>query len=530
ARFDPSSGMSRLVTERAARAEADQRRGRAGRVAPGLCLRLWTKGEEGGMPAFAPPEIETADLAPLALDLALWGARGAEGLAFLTPPAPGPLAEARALLAALGALDASGAITAHGRALAGLPLHPRLGHMLLTAGRAAAPLAALLSERDPLRGAPADLALRLKALADPRAHAAEHPWPVHRPTIERIRTEARRLARLVPARGDAPAPAAMAALAYPDRIGLRRPGSAPRWLLSGGKGAAMDPADPLAGARLIVATDLDGDPREARIRQAAALPEAALRALYPDRLEWRQLCEWSRRERRVLAREREMFGAIALQDRIWQNAPPEAVARAACDGLRALGLDATGRGPAFRRLQARAAVARAGAEGAGAEGAVPDIADAALLATLEDWLAPWLGACRTAADLAALDPTEALRAHLGHAALARIEALAPGHFETPLGRRLAIDYDGAVPAASVRVQEVFGLTTHPTVGPDRRPLRLTLLAPGGQPLQVTTDLPGFWAGAWAEVRGEMRGRYPRHPWPENPAEAAPTTRAKPRGT
>ncbi|MDH3263161.1 MAG: ATP-dependent helicase HrpB, partial [Paracoccaceae bacterium] len=265
ARFDPASGMARLVTERVTRAEAEQRRGRAGRVAPGLCYRLWTRGEEGALAAFPPPEIEAGDLAGLALELALWGAGTGEGLAFLTRPNPAALAEARALLEGLGALDAEGRITAHGKALAALPLHPRLGHMLTVAGRDAATLAALLSDRDPVRGAPTDLALRLEALADPRRFEVEHPWPVNRGAIERIRAEARRLARLARLGPGAPEPmppGEMAALAYPDRIGLRRKGEAPRYVLSGGKGAILPETDPLAQTRLLVATDLDGDPRE----------------------------------------------------------------------------------------------------------------------------------------------------------------------------------------------------------------------------------------------------------------------------
>ncbi|MGF6862273.1 ATP-dependent helicase HrpB [Rhodobacteraceae bacterium MBR-64] len=518
ARFDPASGMARLVTERVSRAEADQRRGRAGRLGPGTCYRLWTKGEEGALPAFAPAEIEVADLAPLALELALWGARGTADLAFLTPPNPGALAEAQALLAMMGALTAEGRITGHGRALAALPLHPRLAHMLIRAGKAAAPLAALLADRDPLRGAPCDLGLRLAALAQPRA---DHPHPPHLPTLHRIRDEARRLARLVP---DAPAlsPAEMAALAYPDRIGLRRNGEAPRWVLSGGKGAAMDAGDPLAAARLIVATDLDGDPREARIRLAIPLADAELRGLYGDQITWQDRCTWSRRDRRVQARQQECFAALILQDRIWQDVPQDAVARAAMDGVRDLGLTALTLPPAVRRLQARAALLRR--EGAD----VPDISDAALLATIDTWLMPYAGTCRTLADLKALDTLEPLRAHLGHATLRQIDAATPGHFTTPLGRQVPIDYDDDSPGISIRLQEMFGVTAHPVVGPKHLPLRITLLSPAGKTVQVTTDLPAFWATSYSDVRKDMRGRYPRHPWPENPAEAPPTTRTKPR--
>nr|MDJ0825220.1 ATP-dependent helicase HrpB [Rhodobacter sp.] len=517
ARFDPGRGMSRLVTERVTRAEAVQRQGRAGRVAPGHCYRLWTKGEEGGLQPYPPPEIAAADLAGLALELAAWGAREAGELAFLTPPPDGALAEARALLGALGALDAAGAITPHGRDLAALPLHPRLGHMLTVAGPGAAPLAALLGERDPLPGAGTDLTLRLEALADPSRHNAA------RGALERIRAEAGRLRRLVATSGRRPdavrSPAEQAALAYPDRIGLRRKGDAARWVLSGGTGAAMDDADALAGTRLIVAVDLDGAGREARIRQALALTEAELRGLYGDRIGWVEVCEWSRRDRAVLARRQERFGALVLAERRWDDAPPEAVARAMLDGVRDLGLRWS---PAALRLQARVEFLRA----QGAD--VPDCSHDALMTTLEDWLLPHLQGVRTGIDLKAVDLVAPLRARLGWEAGQTLDRLAPGVFETPLGRRVPVDFAGGVPAIEVRLQEMFGVTEHPVAGPQRLPIKVTLLSPAGRPVAVTTDLPGFWALGYQDVRKDMRGRYPKHPWPEDPAHAAPTLRAKPR--
>ena len=507
ARFDPGSGMSRLVTERVSRAEAEQRRGRAGRVAPGICYRLWARAEEGALPAFAPPEIAVADLTGLALELAAWGADGQE-LAFLTPPPEGALAEARALLADLGALR-DGRITPHGQALAALPLHPRLAHMLVVAGKGAADLAALLAERDPLKGAPADLALRLKALRDP----ASIPHEASRAGIQRIRDDARRLRALAPPDRAMSLPE-MAALAYPDRIGLRRKGDDPRYVLSGGKGAYLAPGDPLGANRLIVATDLDGDAREARIRMGVALSESELRSLYADRIELAETVEWSRRETRILARLQERLGALVLSDRPLDDPPPDAMALAALEGLRQNGLPWT---RAAARLRARM-------------GLMPELGpvdDAALLADA-DWLLPWLGKARTLADLRALDLSDALRARAGYEGMRRLDLSAPSHFTTPLGRRVPIDYDAEVPGIELRLQELFGVTRHPTVG--SRPLRITMLSPGGKPVAVTSDLPGFWAGGYADVRRDMRGRYPRHPWPEDPRQADPTTRAKPRGT
>ena len=515
ARFDPASGMSRLMTERVTRAEAEQRRGRAGRVAEGICYRYWTKGEEGALAAYPPAEIEAADLTGLALELALWGSDGAD-LAFLTPPPAPALTEARALLESLGALDPGGRITAHGRRLAALPVHPRLGHMLALAGPEAATIAALLEERDPLRGAEADLGLRLRAIRDPK----EAPG-ADRGAIERIRAEAKRLARLVKPVTAPFSPAERAALAYPDRIGLRRTGEAARYVLSGGKGAILTTADPLGRAPMIVATDLDGDPREARVRQGIAITEDEVRRLFAESIGWHDFCDWSRREGRVVARRQERLGALILADRPWPDAPSEALARAALDGIRQIGLPWTA---AARRFRARVELLRR--EGAD----LPDFTDEGLLARAEDWLLPHLVGKRTEAELRTLDLTEPLKGALDWETLHQVNRLAPAHFETPLGRPVPIDYEGDHPSISLRLQELFGVTLHPTVGPKRLPLRITLLSPAQRPVQVTLDLPGFWARSYADVRKDMRGQYPRHPWPEDPTVAEPTLRAKPRGT
>ncbi len=516
ARFDPGSGMSRLVTEPVTRAEATQRAGRAGRVAPGVCYRLWARGEEGALQPFPPAEIEAADLAGLALELALWGADPAD-LPFLTPPNPGAYAEAQALLRMLGALDARGLITRHGRALAGLPLHPRLAHMLVRAGPGAADLAALLADRDPLaRSAPVDLSLRLAAIRDPRGYAERHPHPANRGAVERIRAEAKRLARQAKGKGVMSA-AEMAALAYPDRIGLRRKGDAPRYVLSGGKGAVMPDGDPMAGARLIVATDLDGDPREARIRQAIRITEAEIRGLFADQIGWQDVCVWDKRSCRVVARQQERFGALVLDDRHWTDAPQETLARAMLDGVRDLGLSWS---DAARRFVARVRLC------AGTIPDLPDMSEQALMAELEAWLPPHLNGVTSAQDWKRFDMLEALRARLSWEQMQALDRAAPAHFTTPLGRKIPIDYGTDPPEITLRLQEMFGQSTHPVVG--GMSLRVTLLSPGGKPVQTTTDIPGFWASSYGDVRKEMRGRYPRHPWPEDPTAADPTLRAKPR--
>jgi ATP-dependent helicase HrpB len=501
ARFDPGTGMSRLVTERVTKAEAAQRAGRAGRVAPGVCWRLWTRGEEGGMLPFPPPEIVQADLAPLALDLALWGGEPA----FLTPPPEGALAQARALLRDLGALDEGERVTDHGRAMAGLAVHPRLAHMLLVAGRGAAGLAALLSEGErPLPGS-VDLAPLAEGRVRPEAR-------------ERLRREARRLAALVPER-PAMEPGAMAALAYPDRVGLRREGEAARYLLSGGRGAVVPPGDALGRERLVVVTDLDGAGEEARVRAALAVSEEGLRAALGERLRIVEEAVWDARAGRVRARRQERLGAVALSDRPWEGAPAEAVAAAMLEGVRALGLRLS---EGAERFRTRVMLARE----AGAD--LPDLSDVALMAGLEDWLLPWLEDVRTAEEVRRLDLLPALKAMLDHGQAAALDRAVPGAFVTPLGRRVPVDYGGEAPGIEVRLQEMLGVTEHPRAA--GRPLRVTLLSPGGKPIAVTTDLPGFWRTSYPEVRKEMRGRYPRHPWPESPWQAEPTLRAKPRGT
>lgn len=517
ARFDPGSGMSRLVTEKVTKAEATQRAGRAGRVAEGVAYRLWTKGEDGALKAFPPAEIEAADLAGLALELALWGAHPAD-LPFLTQPSDGAYAEAQALLRMLGALDAQNRITKHGQTLSGLPLHPRLAHMVGIAGAEAAPLAALMAERDPVQGCGVDLALRLEALRDPKRFLEKRRAQLNRGALERIRTETQRLRKAAPnATKAALSTAEMAALAYPDRIGLRRKGDAARFQLSGGKGAIMEDSDALAGARLIVATDLDGNPREARIRQAIQITESAVRDLFADQIAWVDLCAWSKRDRRVITRQQEKLGAIALDDRVWKDAPPDALANAMLDGVRELGLSPA-MSDAARRFVARVSLAREAGQD------LPDMSEGALSSTLDVWLLPHLIGVRSSEDWKRFDLLQALRGMLDWTQMQSLDQFVPGKFTTPLGREIPIDYSGEHPEISLRLQEMFGQKTHPCVG--KTPLRVTLLSPAQRPVQTTMDLPGFWAGSYADVRKDMRAAYPKHPWPEDPTEADPTLRAK----
>ncbi len=517
ARFDAGSGMSRLVTERVTKAEATQRAGRAGRVAPGVCYKLWTKGEDGALPAYPPAEIEAADLTGLALELAIWGT-GPDDLAFVTAPNAAAFSEAQGLLQLLGALDAEGRVTPHGRKIGAMPVHPRLAHMLARAGKEAAPLAAVLSERDPLKAASVDVSLRVAAATDLRRFKDSHPYEVHRPTLERIKTEAKRLARSMDSGPDLSI-AEMAALAYPDRIGMRRSGEAPRYVLSAGKGAYLPEGDALAGAKMIVATDLDGNPREAKVRSAVSISEAEVRSLFADQIEWVETCEWSKRDRRVLARKQLRLGALVLEDHVWTEAPVEAMSKAMIKGVKDLGLHLSG---AAARLAAR--VERVRATGVD----LPDMSAQSLSETLEDWLMPHLSGITTAEDWKGLDLKPALSAMLDWGQTKALDDATPSHFETPLGRRIAIDYSNDTPEIKVRLQELFGVTRHPVIAGE--PLKITLLSPAQRPVQVTTDLPAFWTSSYADVRKDMRGRYPRHPWPEDPTQADPTQRAKPRGT
>ncbi|SDH81583.1 ATP-dependent helicase HrpB [Roseospirillum parvum] len=517
--FDPASGLTRLVTVPVSRAAADQRRGRAGRTEPGLCLRLWPAARDGARPAFDPPEMAEADLAPLALDLALWGTP-AEDLAWLDPPPPGALAAARDLLTELGALDSQGRPTTHGRALGGWPLHPRLAHMVvgareMNAEGLACLLAALLEERDPPPGGPADITRRLALLRDnhPSAQAIQ---ATARPWLKRLKAKVDW--------GQMELAGRLLALAYPDRIARRRPGGTDgpaRWLLSGGKGARLAEGDPLETHDWLVAANLEGGSGDVRIRLAAPLSRADAEALAPP--DETPVIAWDAAKGAVTAHRERRLGAIVLGRRPLPDPDPEAVRAAFLDGLRSAGLKALPWSKSASHLRDRLAFLAAHQPEAG----WPDVSDGALLDSLEDWLGPFLPAqARALADLAGLDLAAALKARVGWPLAGDVDAQAPPHVTLPTGREARLDYPPEGPTLAVKLQEMFGAAQGPALLDGRVPVRLALLSPAGRPLQVTTDLAGFWKGSYAQVRGEMRGRYPKHPWPENPATAAPTRRTK----
>jgi len=549
-RFDPRSGMTRLETMRVSRASAEQRRGRAGRVRPGVCWRLWPEAEQRALAPFTPPEITAADLAPLALELAAWGVTDPATLAWLEPPPAPALAQARELLVGLGALDSkTGAITAHGRALTTLGTHPRLAHLMLR-GRAlglgglACTLAALLGERDLIKARPgfrdADLRLRLEALAR-TGDSGGHAWSVDRGVARQVAEVARQWARQLGLRGDPTRDVAhgseaglLVALAYPDRIARRRhagvPGGASggQYRLANGRGAVLDASEPLANEEWLALAELDGAPREARIFLAAPLSRADLETAFADQLQWHDVCAWDERERLVLARRQRRLGALVLEDGPLPQPAPERVAAALIEGIRRHGLTLLPWRPEHETFRARVAFLRR-LEGAGSDW--PDLSDAALLAGLEQWLAPHLAGLSRASHLERLDLGAILRGLLPWPLARRLDEAAPTHLSVPTGSRIPVDYQaGDEPVLAVRLQELFGLAETPTVGEGRVPLLLHLLSPAHRAVQVTRDLAGFWASSYFAVRADLRGRYPKHHWPEDPLAAEPTRYAKRRGT
>ena len=514
-RFDPASGLTRLETIRVSQAAADQRRGRAGRTEPGVCYRLWDEPETRSLVAFDRPEILEADLARVALDLAQWGAGDGAAMAFLDPPPAAAMAEARGLLKRLGALDASGALTDHGRRMATIALPPRLAHMVLRGaasgqGERASLIAALIVERG-LGGRAVDLELRLEAFRRDRSVRARDAAQLAR----RWASEAgggEGAARL--------SDALLLAEAWPERIAKAR-GEPGHFQLASGRGVYVEPGDTLAKADWVAVAELGGGEARDRILLAAELDPSELKTAFADRLT-REARLAPDAAGRLRASEVVALGRLVVEERAIADPDPALIVAALLDEARRKGVGALPWGEASRALRAR--VAFAGSRGFDA----PDLSDAALGADLEAWLAPALAGKTALNQLTDRELEAALMALIPFDVQRRLDQLAPARFEAPTGSRLAIDYaaEGG-PRIDVRVQELFGLARHPAVA--GVPLTLALLSPAHRPIQLTKDLPGFWRGSWADVRKEMRGRYPKHVWPEDPASAAPTTRAKPRG-
>ncbi len=523
--YDPGRGLTRLETVRVSQASADQRRGRAGRTEPGVCYRLWDEPETRALPAFARPEILETDLSRLALDLARWGAKDASALAFLDPPPAAAMREARALLQRLGALDQQGDLTAQGQAIASLPLPPRLAHMVL-AGAAqgvatrAARLAVLLGEPG-LGGTEVDLHERLTRLerdSAPRARDARElaaRWTRGSRGASGDKTGDR-------GADEGASDGLLIAAAFPERIAKARGGGG-EFQLANGRGAYLDPTDALARERWLAVAELGGGDSRDRILSAARLDEGGLLEAFADRIAIVDEVQTDAGGRTSARRVRRL-GRITIDERRIDNPDPALITAALISSVRRDGIAALPWSDASVRLRARLAFLRA----SGADG--PDLSDAALLESVDDWLAPLLTGRSALRQVEPGALHDALLGMIPWPVLARLDAGVPDAWTAPTGTRAQIDYaaDGG-PRIEVRVQELFGLSIHPTVASGRIPLTLALLSPARRPIQTTRDLPGFWKGSWADVRKEMRGRYPKHPWPEDPAAAVPTTRVKPRG-
>jgi ATP-dependent helicase HrpB len=518
-RYEPDVGLTRLETVRVSRASADQRRGRAGRTEPGLCLRLWDEPQTASLEPYARPEILAADLSGFALDLAQWGETDPDRLAFLDPPPRAAFAEARALLRELGAIDADGRITDDGRQLARLPLAPRLARMVVDgaaagAGQLAAEIAAVVSERG-LGGDDVDLTVRLDAWRRDRSRRASE-----------ARQMAKRWAALCPssAPGGDLSPGALLALAYPDRIARNRGGGSGAFLLANGRGANVDNASALAREPFLAVAELAGTAAQGRILLAASIALTEIETQFADRIEAREEVAFDQASAGLRGRRACRLGAVVLAEQpIRVEARPES-AQALAAGVVRLGLDRLPWTKALAQWRDRVMFLRR------AEGEEwPDLTDAALAAE-PSWLVAALADKTALAELSADALASAITGLLPWNLRRRLEAEAPTHFVAPTGSRVPIDYAAPEgPKISVRVQELFGLYRHPAIAGGRVPLVVELLSPAHRPVQVTRDLPGFWRGSYQAVKAEMRGRYPRHPWPDNPLLAPATRRAKPRG-
>lgn len=554
--YEPDIGLTRLETVRVSRASADQRRGRAGRTEPGICYRLWEEAATGSLEPFGRPEILTADLAPLLLDCAAWGVTDPASLAFLDPPPTPAVKEARALLVELGALDEDGRITDAGRRLRSLPLPPRLARMVVATAhegaepvQRAADLAAVLVERG-LGGDAVDLAERLDRFRRDRSARAQDmrrlaqgwartaygsslplageslpsgPDPKLEPAAaDRMRARPGPHPNPLPQAAEGEGP--LLALAYPDRVAKAR-GKPGEYVMANGRGAVLDPHERLAREPFLAIAEIAGGAASARIVAAAGLSPAEVEEIAAERVVEAEEVSFDRGARALRARAVRRLGAITLSERPLPVPATEDAARILARGIAALGIGALPWSNGLAQWRERVMFLRR------AEGEEwPDLSDAALAAAAENWLAPHLVGKTGLSEVGPDELGEALRALLPWSLQRRLEAEAPTHFEAPTGSRIPLDYGAEEgPVLAVRVQELFGLPSHPAIAGGRMPLVLHLLSPAQRPIQITRDLPGFWRGSWAAVRADMRGQYPKHPWPEDPLNAEPTRRAKPRG-
>jgi ATP-dependent helicase HrpB len=535
-RYEPDIGLTRLETVRASRAAVDQRRGRAGRTEPGVCYRLWDEPQTASFAAYTQPEILSADLSSLVLDLAQWGVSDPATLAFLDPPPAPALKEARGLLRELGALDEDGRITAEGKSLRALALPPRLARMIvdsdaLSAGKAAAEIAAILTERG-LGGDHVDLDVRLDAFRRDRSQRADSARALARRWASQVASSASPQARRE--RGDLslpdeePSTGVMLALAFPDRVARNRGNGS--FVLANGRGAALDQASALSRTPYIAVGELTGTAAQGRILLAAPITQGEIELHFADQIEAADEISFDRGAMALRARRAKTLHAITLSEAPLALRPSAETARVLADGVIAAGLDKLPWSKPARQWRDRVMFLRK-AERDASQNPWPDLSDDALAAQREAWLAPLLYDKTSLKELSAGDLSDALMALLPWELRTRLEREAPTHFEAPTGTQLAIDYEAEQgPTIAVRLQELFGLNTHPSIARGAIPLVLELLSPAHRPVQVTQDLPGFWRGSYAAVRSDLRGRYPRHPWPEDPATATPTRRVKPKGT
>ncbi|HLI98607.1 MAG TPA: ATP-dependent helicase HrpB [Bradyrhizobium sp.] len=527
-RYEPDIGLTRLETMRASRAAVDQRRGRAGRTEPGVCYRLWDEPQTSSLPAYTQPEILSADLSSLVLDLAQWGVSDPASLAFLDPPPAPALKEARELLRELRALDADGRITAEGKSLRALALPPRLARMIVDshrqgAGRAAAEIAAVLTERG-LGGDHVDLEVRLDAFRRDRSQRAE----AARSLAQRWASQAASSSSSSSEREDELTAGVMLALAFPDRVAKNRGNGG--FVLANGRGAAIERTSALSRALYIAVAELTGTAAQGRILLAAPITQAEIETHFADQLKTVDEILFDPSAMALRSRRRKSLHAITLSEVPLAIEPSQETARVLAEGIIAAGLDRLPWSKPIKQWRDRVMFLRA-TEGATSENPWPDLSDEALVAQWETWLVPALRDKTSLKAFSASDLSEALLTLLPWTLRARLEREAPAHFEAPTGTQLAIDYEAEQgPTIAVRLQELFGLTAHPSIARGAIPLVLELLSPAHRPVQVTRDLPGFWRGSYAAVRSDLRGRYPRHPWPEDPANAMPTRRVKPKGT